>query len=578
MTAVSHSTSDKLQNSGRTLWWLPGLLSLVVISAIVFAPSVALLRNINSAVLLDPFTDPWLRRVILFSFYQAFLSTALSVILALPLAHILARRRQFPGRDQFLALFTLAFIIPTIVAVFGVVAIYGSNGWINQLWQSLTSIFAGTEYSGDGPGTKRLLLGSIYGLPGILLAHVFFNLPFATRIFLQSIEAIPTHNRKLAAQLGMTRLQSARLLEWPAVRPQVAGVALLVFTLCFTSFAVVLTLGGGPRATTIEVAIYQALRFDFNLGAAVALALVQFSCCAVLVFLARRQSAADITISSYSNASTLETTNQTIDAGNSSNNSLVSTNYQADSFLSRLCDYGLIAIALSFVLFPMIALLVFAIKPALIVVITAPQTLLAIFNSVWVALASGALCISLTMGILLSSRHIDIRLGYPAIATALQTSGLLILIIPPLVLGTGLFLLLRNVADVFSLALLLVVLINAVMGLPFAIRILSVPLWRTARRYDNLADSLGINTLDRAKIVEWPLLKKPMAFAMAVTTTLSAGDLTAIALFGSERVVTLPLLLYSRMGSYRMHEAAATALVLLIVCLLLFWSIERQGH
>ena len=117
----------------------------------------------------------------------------------------------------------------------------------------------------------------------------------------------------------------------------------------------------------------------------------------------------------------------------------------------------------------------------------------------------------------------------------------MILIIPPLVLGTGLFLLLRNVADVFSLALLLVVLINAVMGLPFAIRILSVPLWRTARRYDNLADSLGINTLDRAKIVEWPLLKKPMAFAMAVTTTLSAGDLTAIALFGSERVVTLPL-------------------------------------
>jgi len=554
------------------------LLSLIVIGAIVFAPAAALLRNINAAVLLDPFTDPWLQRVILFSFYQAFLSTALSVILALPLAHILARRRQFPGRSKLLALFTLAFIIPTIVAVFGIVAIYGSNGWINQLYHMLGAIFIDTSGTSDGDSTKIVLLGSIYGLPGILLAHVFFNLPFATRIFLQSIEAIPVHDRRLAAQLGMTRLQSIRLLEWPAVRPQTGSVAMLVFTLCFTSFAVVLTLGGGPRATTIEVAIYQALRFDFELGTAVALALVQFTCCALLVFLVRRQTAADITISSYSDHSSSRANTQITRPGTIQRNSLESTNYQTDSMLSRLMDYGLIAIALSFVLLPMIALLFFALKPELIGVISAPSTMIAIFNSIWVALASGLLCISLTLGILLTSRHIDIRLGYPAIATTLQTSGLLILVIPPLVLGTGLFLMLRNVADVFSLALLLAVLINAVMGLPFAIRILSVPLWRTARRYDALADSLGINTINRAKIVEWPLLKKPLAFAMAVTTTLSAGDLTAIALFGSERVTTLPLLLYSRMGSYRMYEAAGTALILLLVCLLLFWSIERLGH
>ena len=578
MTAARHNTVFKTLASDRSLWWLPGLLSLLVISAIVFAPAVALLRNINSAVLLDPFTDPWLQRVIIFSFYQAFLSTAFSVVLAMPLAHILARRRQFPGRSQLLALFTLAFIIPTIVAVFGIVAIYGSNGWINQLWQALSPLFSSAGDSGTGLAENRSLIGSIYGLPGILLAHVFFNLPFATRVFLQSIEAIPVHDRKLAAQLGMTRLQSMRLLEWPAIRPQVAGIALLIFTLCFTSFAIVLTLGGGPRATTIEVAIYQALRFDFDLGAAVALALVQFTCCAVLVFLARRHSAADITISSYSNSEASEPSSQAITSRNTSINILQATNYQADSFFARLFDYGFIAIALSFVIFPMLALLVFAIKPALITVISAPLTLQATFNSIWVALASGILCISLSTGILLTSRHLDLRLGYPAIATTLQTSGLLILVIPPLVLGTGLFLLLRNFADVFSLALLLVVLINAVMGLPFAIRILSVPLWRTARRYDALADSLAINTVNRAKIVEWPLLKKPMAFAMAVTTTLSAGDLTAIALFGSERVVTLPLLLYSRMGSYRMYEAAGTALVLLIVCLLLFWSIERQGH
>src|SRR3546814_18278108 len=65
-----------------------------------------------------------------------------------------------------------------------------------------------------------------------------------------------------------------------SVRPGVAG---RVFMLCFTSFAVVLTLGGGPKATTLEVAVYQALRFDFDLGRAVTLALVQLLLCTAIV-------------------------------------------------------------------------------------------------------------------------------------------------------------------------------------------------------------------------------------------------------------------------------------------------------
>ena len=68
---------------------------------------------------------------------------------------------------------------------------------------------------------------------------------------------------------------------------------------------------------------------------------------------------------------------------------------------------------------------------------------------------------------------------------------------------------------------------------------------------------------------------RTLGLAAAIATTLSAGDLTVIALFGSERVATLPLLLYQRMGSYRLYEAATTALVLLVVCLALFWLIDR---
>ena len=111
----------------------------------------------------------------------------------------------------------------------------------------------------------------------------------------------------------------------------------------------------------------------------------------------------------------------------------------------------------------MLALLIRAIGPGLAAVVFAPITLKALFNTVWVALVSGVLCVSLTLDLLISSRHLDLRLGKPVYASVMQTSGLLILVIPPIVLGTGLFLLLRNVADVFSLALILVIFINALM-------------------------------------------------------------------------------------------------------------------
>ena len=62
----------------------------------------------------------------------------------------------------------------------------------------------------------------------------------------------------------------------------IPGVFLLIFLLCISSFAVALALGGGPKATTIELAIYQSLRFDFNFAKAAQLGIIQFSICAIL--------------------------------------------------------------------------------------------------------------------------------------------------------------------------------------------------------------------------------------------------------------------------------------------------------
>ena len=120
------------------------------------------------------------------------------------------------------------------------------------------------------------------------------KLPLATRLFLQALETVPTDQWRLAAQLGMGAHASFRLVEWPVLRVALPGVAGLVFMLCVTSFTIVLILGGGPRATTLEVAIYQALRFDFAPARAVALVTVQIVLTLAIV-LALRRIGADFT-------------------------------------------------------------------------------------------------------------------------------------------------------------------------------------------------------------------------------------------------------------------------------------------
>ncbi len=223
-------------------WLLPGLLAASVMVAVSLGAFLALWFNAPESDLLALWHDSYLWHVIRFSFWQAFLSALLSVIPAIFLARALYRRR-FPGRQALLRLCAMTLILPVLVAVFGILSVYGRQGWLASLCGLL-----GLEWT-----------FSPYGLKGILLAHVFFNMPMATRLFLQALENIPGEQRQIAAQLGMRGIVVFPLCRMALVATPDPPVAALIFMLCFASFATVLSLGGGPQATTIELAIYQAL-------------------------------------------------------------------------------------------------------------------------------------------------------------------------------------------------------------------------------------------------------------------------------------------------------------------------------
>jgi thiamine transport system permease protein len=486
--------------------------------------------------------DAYLGRTVRFTLWQAVLSTALSVGPAIFVARALSRHPDFPGRAIILRLFALPLALPAIVAALGILSLLGRAGYLVGPLAALS----GETWPG------------IYGLSGILIAHVFFNLPLATRLFLEALDTLPADQWRLASQLGMGPTASFRLIEWPAMRAALPGVAGLVFMLCVTSFTVVLTLGGGPAATTLEVAIYQALRFDFDPARAVTFTLLQIALTAVVMFVLARLGA-----------------NTALDASLP----VAPRKFVTIRPAEAVCNTALIVLTLVFVAGPIAATVMAGLAadlPRLAGEATVQQaTLTSIVLAILSALLSVAIALSLAAARRALARRRAKRAGF--LESFAGTGAGFVLVVPPIVIGAGWFVLLRHSDFLFAAAPVMVVAVNAVMAMPFAIRAIRPAYDAAGERNDRLCAQLGIAGWSRARLIDWPVLRRPIATGFAFAMALSLGDLGVIALFGSDQVQTLPYLLLARLGSYRTDDAAGLALLLGLLCLALVFMADRFG-
>ncbi|MBS9778735.1 MAG: thiamine/thiamine pyrophosphate ABC transporter permease [Campylobacteraceae bacterium] len=497
---------------------------------IVLATLLSLFFVSEDADVLALLQDEYILHVIKFSFFQAFLSTFLSIFFALFLSLALYRR-EFVGKRYLLALFNISFVLPVLIAVFGLVAIYGNSGIINSFFEDK--------------------LFNIYGLFGILLAHLFFNIPFATKIFYENLSLIDASQHKISAQLGLNALQKFLYLEFPILKQQLPSLVSLIFVLCFTSFAVILALGGA-KYTTIEVAIYQAIKYDYDLPMAGFLSIIQIISCLLLSFIVQRFS------------------KQIINKGFKDSNEVFFTDTKGLKFL----DYTLIFASTLLVLPPLLAIFFQGLNATFFDNLFSRDLLNALKNSLLIATSSAFLSISFGILISLSSREFKMK-DKAFIAYTLEMFGSIILIIPSVVISTGAFILLNPHVNVFENAFYFVVMINVFMALPFVIRSLSQAFFSIEQEYKYLSASLGIYGINRLRLVEFKALKKPILSAVGLSFILSFGDLSVIALFGSNDFKTLPLLLYEQMGSYQMQKAAVSALILLFISLISYIFIQN---
>jgi thiamine transport system permease protein len=207
----------------------------------------------------DVLGDAELRGVAWFTLWQAAASTALTLVLGLPAAHVLARY-EFPGRRAIAALVTVPFVLPTVVVGAAFLALLGPRGLLGV----------------DLDGTVWL----------ILLAHAFFNHAVVVRTVGGLWELLDPTTESAARTLGASPWRAAREVTIPALRPAVTSAALIVFLFTFTSFGVIRILGG--RHATLEVEIYRQTADLLNLPVAAVLALLQLAVVGALLVLQER--------------------------------------------------------------------------------------------------------------------------------------------------------------------------------------------------------------------------------------------------------------------------------------------------
>ena len=173
-----------------------------------------------------------------FTVWQASLSTVLTVLVAAPMTWAISNF-EFRGRRLATALVTIPFVLPTVVV-----------------------------------GTAFVALGWRDSIVAIIAAHVFFNVAVVVRTVSTLWGRLDPNLQDAARVLGAGQWTVFRTVTLPLLRPAIAAAASIVFLFTFTSFGVVLILGGFQYAT-LEVEIYRQAVDLFDLPLAAALAVVQ---------------------------------------------------------------------------------------------------------------------------------------------------------------------------------------------------------------------------------------------------------------------------------------------------------------
>lgn len=485
------------------------------------------------------FSDPYTYRILGFTLMQALLSTLVSLLLALPGAYLLANYK-FRGRGVVKALTTIPFILPSILVVLGFVIFYGSSGLINTLLGKM------------GVGPIRIL----YTFGAIIMAHAFYNFPIALGLIATYWENLSPLYTQVSATLGAKRGKSFRTITLPRLMPAILSASTLIFLFCFTSFVILLVLGGGPRFTTLEVEIYRRAKMSLDLGGAAALSLLSIA--VALLFVA-------LHLAFQRRMSHQEEAPKMVYK-------------KAPAPLMKLFIFLYSLLALIFVLGPLLSIIYRSFRAPFTrsgELVFSLRWYKELFNNPLIIrslITSLAIAAIVTVGSLLVATPLAARLRYRG--KALELYAMLPMAVSSVIIGFGYYLISTLFKRGPSLSFLLVVLAHIVIASPFVLRTLLPEYRKIAFSYTEVSLTLGATVGQTFRKVELPLLRGAIATAGAFAFAISIGEFNATLILGDINTTTVPIVMYRLINSYNFAGACALGTILMLLCFFIFFIVE----
>ena len=498
----------------------------------------------NLAAFGDVFSDPSMRRVLWFTLWESIASTVLCVIVALPAAAMFARLR-FRGKRLLWSALLVPFVLPTVVVAVSMLGVIGGGG------------LAGVN-----------LNGTVWA---ILIAHVFFNYAVVVRTVGATWSTIDPRLEESARILGAAPWRVFADITWPLIRSSVAAAASIVFLFSFTSFGIVLILGGLSHRT-LEVEIYDQTAKFLHLDIAAVLAIVQLVVVVViLMWFGRSQRRRSVLLEQRS-ASETERSAETplqrwlirsnilfmavlfgIPLGLLVVRSFSTPNGWGFGFYQALADTR--GGSTSFV--PPID----AVGNSLLFALMATVVALALgFCAAWAIVGDGS-----DVSDSRFSRWTDTALMIP-LGTSAVTVGFGFLIVfdePPLNLRSS---------------LLLIPIAHAIVALPFVVRLLVPGLRSIDPRLREAASMLGASPRRVWWTIDVPIVGRALAAAAGFAFAISLGEFGATAFLARPDRPTMPIAIYralGRPGDYNFGQAMAMSTILMVLTIVVITVIDR---
>lgn len=497
-------------------------------------------------------TSAYYRDTLVFTVYQATLSTFFTILLVLPGAYVFVHYK-FPGRSLLLSLSTLPFVLPTVVVATAFLALVGPRGLLNTALMSWFNL-----------ETPPIALQQTLTL--ILIVHVFYNYSVALRIIVAYWSSISSRIEDAASVLGASNWQLWWKIRLPLLRPAIVAAALLVFIFTFTSFGVVLILGG-IRFATLEVQIYYQTVNLLNLPTAAALSLVQiFIMLLAMLYYARLQRQI--------------ATNQTV---------VPIKPKKAKTWRTRLLVGVNLFVMLALLLMPLLALVMRSLwidgaisfeYYALLgenvrnsILFVPPSH--AIANSIAFGLMTTLMAVILgtLLAYIIGDRLLPARVGRfidPLIMLPLATSAV--------TLGLGFILALDEPPLNLRTSWVLVPIAHSLVATPFVTRSVLPAMRQIPPSLPEAAQVLGASPLRIWRRIELPLLSRSLVVGATFAFAISLGEFGASVFVARPDTPTMPLIIYRLLGqpgTTNYGQALAMSVILLLVCLASFLLIER---